>query len=174
MGLFRRSRKKRIWQGVALGVAGGLAGSWLMNQSQTVMSKVAKTVDGHAASHDQGQKPATVLTAEKIAESVIGAPLPQDEKKIAEPLVHYGFGALVGGLYGALAPAAPLVTLGAGSVYGALVWLLADEVAVPALGLSRGPRQTPLPKHLQALGAHLVYGLTAEGVRWAGAKLDLI
>lgn len=170
MKLFRRSRKKRMWKGVALGVAGGLAGAWVMNQSQTVMGKVAKSANGHAADHGQ-QEPEAVLTANKISESVIGTPVPREKRKIAEPLVHYGFGALVGGLYGGLASAAPLVTLGAGSVYGALIWLLADEIAAPALGLGKGPRQTPLPRHLQALGAHLVYGLTTEGVRWAGSKL---
>jgi len=174
MGAFK-SKKKNTWMGIALGVTGGLAGAWLMNQSQSMMEKIAKNAaNGAAAGGAEGQgqgEPATVLTAEKISESVMGIPLPAEKKKMAEPLVHYKFGALVGALYGGLAAKAPKITLGPGTIYGAAVWLLADELAVPAFGLSGPPRRYPLSKHLQALGAHLVYGLTAEGVRLAGSKL---
>lgn len=169
MGMFRRSKKQGLWKSIALGVTGGLAGSWLMNQSQSLIEKVAKPRAG-AASGPQNE-PATVVTAEKLTESVTGSALAPEKKKMAEPIVHYGFGALVGALYGALARKMPLLTLGAGTVYGAAVWLLADEVAVPALGLGKTPAETPLKKHLQALGTHLVYGLTTEGVRRAGSKL---
>ncbi len=172
MGVFKTSRKLGPWRGVALGITGGLAGSWLMNQSQTALGKLMESAKPAANQPEPPQsEPATVLTAEKIAESVTGSPLPESKKKSAEPIVHYAFGALVGALYGGLASKAPLITLGAGTLYGAAVWLLADEIAVPAFGLSGPPKKYPLSKHLQALAAHLVYGLTAEGVRRAGAKL---
>ncbi len=168
MKLFRRSKKKRIWTGVALGVTGGLAGSWLMNQSVSLMEKVAKSPEPNPS--QPKQEPATALTAEMISESVLGSPLPPQKKKMAEPLVHYAFGALVGALYGGLATASPAITRGAGMLYGAAVWLLADEVAVPAFGLSKPPTEVSPAKHIEALGAHLVYGLTTEGVRRAGMK----
>jgi hypothetical protein len=170
MGVFRKSKKQPLWKGVVLGITGGLAGSWLMNQSQNFIEKVATPRDGGDSGGQQAE-PATLRTAEKLSESVTGAPLPREQKKIAEPAVHYAFGALVGAVYGGIAARVPLVTLGIGTIYGVAVWLLADEVAVPALGLSKPPKETPLTKHLQALGAHLVYGLTTEGVRRAGSKL---
>ena len=162
------SRKsKLIWRGVLLGAAGGFIGSWMMNQSQTLMSKAMKA----DPKPEEAQEPATVRAAEKIARATLELSLRPAQKKAAEPIVHYGFGTLVGALYGGLAAAVPIVTLGAGTLYGAAVWLLADEIAVPALGLSKSPAQYPLPAHLEALGAHLVYGLTTEGVRSAGSKL---
>jgi putative membrane protein len=45
------------------------------------------------------------------------------------------------------------------------VWLGADEIGVPALGLSGPPTQYPLSVHLYALASHLVYGFTTELVR---------
>ena len=45
------------------------------------------------------------------------------------------------------------------------LWLVADELAVPALGLAKGPRNYPLSAHGSALGSHLVYGAAAELVR---------
>lgn len=170
MNLFKR--RVSTPKNILLGMAGGLAGAWLMNQSQGLMGKIAG-----AASHDSAEQPpqqaepATVQTAERLVEPIMGRPLPDSMKKIAEPLVHYGFGALVGALYGGLMAKAPLITLGGGTLYGAAVWLLADEIAVPALGLSGPPKQYPVSKHLQALGSHLIYGLAAEGVRRAGVKL---
>jgi putative membrane protein len=88
-----------------------------------------------------------------------------EQKKTAEPLVHYGFGTAVGAIYGLLAAKTGVARAGAGTVYGSTVWLLADEIGVPATGLSKPPTQVPWSGHLQALASHLVYGLTTEGVR---------
>ena len=57
--------------------------------------------------------------------------------------------------------------LAAGLPFGAAFWLLADETAVPLLGLSKGPTEYPLSTYAYALASHLVYGLTAEAVRRA-------
>jgi hypothetical protein len=43
--------------------------------------------------------------------------------------------------------------------------VLADEIGVPAAGLSGPPTKTPPAKHLQAWAAHLVYGLVTELTR---------
>ena len=79
--------------------------------------------------------------------------------------MHYAFGTVVGGVYGVVAEFAPVVTTGAGVPFGTAVWLGADEIAVPALGLSKPPTQYPLSKHLYAIASHFVYGLTTDVVR---------
>jgi uncharacterized membrane protein YagU involved in acid resistance len=53
----------------------------------------------------------------------------------------------------------------AGLVFGAALFVLADEVAVPAFGLSGKPTEVPVSSHLYGLGAHLVYGISAEIAR---------
>jgi putative membrane protein len=146
--VFRTSRKNRTWTNVMLGVAGGLAGAWLMNQSQTTMDRSAGPVANGADTAGHSGK-----------------------KKIAEPVMHYAFGALAGGLYGGLMAEAPLATFGGGSLYGAAVGLVAEQIAAPALGLSAPPVWRPLSRHLRTLGTNLVYGLAAESLRRAGAKL---
>jgi uncharacterized membrane protein YagU involved in acid resistance len=77
---------------------------------------------------------------------------------------HYGFGAAAGLAYALASHGAPSLRAGFGLVYGTLVWALADEAAMPALGLSRGPRELPLGVHAYALGGHWVYGATLECV----------
>lgn len=108
------------------------------------------------------QDDATVKTANAISESILGHELQENEKKAAGAAVHYAFGTVSGGVYGALAEVAPQVTTAAGVPFGAAFWLLADEITVPLLGLSKGPNQYPLSTHAYALASHLVYGATTE------------
>jgi len=110
----------------------------------------------------QEQDDATVETAKVISEGVFGHELQESEKKAAGAAVHYTFGTLSGGLYGALAELVPQVTTAAGVPFGAAFWLLADEISVPLLGLSKGAAEYPVSTHAYALASHLVYGATAE------------
>jgi uncharacterized membrane protein YagU involved in acid resistance len=166
-----------IWKGMVAGLAGGLLASWTMNQFQAAWTRIAEgTEKSHGAqsmqpsegSHgeqaqDTGeQDDATVETAKAISENVFGHELQESEKEPAGAAVHYAFGTLSGGLYGALAELTPQVTTAAGLPFGAGVWLLADEVSVPLLGLSKGPTAYPVSTHVYSLASHLVYGLTAE------------
>jgi hypothetical protein len=166
---------------LAAGLVGGLVASWTMNRFQDVWSKLAEEFgqseeqssarDGGGESQqaqgggEEQTDDATVKTASAISEGIFDHRLTKSEKKIAGPAVHYGFGTSVGGLYGAVAELAPEVTAGAGLPFGAAFWLVADETAVPLLGLSKAPTEYPLSVHAYALASHFVYGLTTEAVR---------
>jgi putative membrane protein len=159
-----------MWKGLAAGVAGGLVASWVMEEFQALWGKVAESLEasgGGGGSKGGGgeQEPATVKAAEAVSENVFGHELTEGEKDVAGPAVHYAMGAGSAAVYGVLAEFAPEVTAGAGLPFGAAVWLLADEAAVPALGLSKGPTEYPLSKHAYSLASHFVYGLTTEFVR---------
>jgi len=137
----------------------GLAASWTMNQFQAVVSRKRK---------EQGEdENATVKAAERLSKSVFGRRLRREQKKTAGSAVHYTYGALVGGLYGALAERSKPVRKLAGIPYGAALWLLGDELAVPLLRLSKAPTEYPASNHAMALASHFVYGATADLVRRA-------
>ena len=171
-----REENASIWKGVVAGLAGGLIASWTMNQFQAAWTRLAENAEKpHGAqsmqpaegSHGDGQDTqdqddATVKTAKAISEGVFGHELQESEKKSAGAAVHYAFGTVSGGLYGALAEVVPQVTTATGVPFGAAFWLLADEVSVPLLGLSKGPTEYPLSTHAYALASHIVYGATAE------------
>jgi uncharacterized membrane protein YagU involved in acid resistance len=52
-----------------------------------------------------------------------------------------------------------------GAAYGSAVWAGADEVAMPALGLSNRTDTQSFERHFHAFAAHLVYGVATELVR---------
>lgn len=131
-----------IWKSIGAGALGGLAASFAMNQFQAVLSSAKKAVaegpEGQQESSGGGED-ANVKTAEAISEKLGGHKLSEAEKKWAGPAVHYGF--------------------------GTALWLGADEIAVPAFGLSGPPTETPVSSHLSGLAAHLVYGLVTDLVK---------
>ena len=166
-----------VLKGLVVGLASGFVASWTMNQFQAAWTRMAGNSDkSHGAQSMQPaegskgdkqedvneQDDATVETAKVISRNVFGRELKESEKESAGAAVHYAFGTVTGGLYGALAEISPPVTAGLGIPFGAAFWLIADEVTVPALGLSKGPTEYPVSTHAYALASHLVYGMTAE------------
>ena len=141
---------------------GGLAASWIMTQFQSSLSRI---LEGDPDPHKGEGEDATVKTANKISSEVFNHELSAEEKKTAGPLVHYLYGSGIGAVYGGLSQKFEPTKAGFGSAYGAAAWALGDEIAVPALGLGKTPAETPVSRQFQMLAAHIVYGITLEGVR---------
>jgi uncharacterized membrane protein YagU involved in acid resistance len=158
-----------------IGLAGGLIAAWTMNQFQTLWTKASEQVSGKTdppEQHEQDRveaeaEDATMRAADGVSRSLFHRTLTKEEKKKAGPMVHYAFGSAMGALYGAAAEMFPDVTRGFGTGFGAALFAVADEIAVPAFGLSGKPTKAQFSSHLYGLASHLVYGATTEGVRRA-------
>jgi putative membrane protein len=156
-----RFGKDKAYKGLIAGAIGGLSASWIMTRFQFLLARAL----GNSSPHEGQGEDATVKTAQKISSGLLHHELSPGEKKTAGPVVHYAYGTGIGALYGALAQKYEGTTSGFGCGYGAAAWALGDEIAVPALGLGKKPVETPLSQHMQFLAAHVVYGVTLEGVR---------
>jgi putative membrane protein len=186
MRIIKRNSSK-LWKGLAAGAAGGLVASWVMNQFQALWSRKTHGIErSHGAQSLQQGSPrhgiaralrkrggdresdnAAVRMASAVSEDVFGHRLAEREKEAAGVVAHYAMGVASGAIYGAAAEMLPAATAGAGLPFGAVVWLVADELVVPALGLSKPPTEYPPSTHVYALASHLVYGLATEIVRGA-------
>ncbi len=161
-------------RGFLAGAAGGLLAAWMMNQFQGVWSKVAQQLQPTRTSPQEDQtqqqnseesEDATMKAAGKLAKATLGESLNKEQKKKAGPAVHYAFGTISGAIYGLVSEYAPITKSGFGTLFGATLFLLADEIAVPALGLSKRPTQYPISSHVYGLASHFVYGVSTEAVR---------
>ncbi len=157
--------ENNIALGLAVGAVGGLLATWVMSQYQALFASPGGSSDE--------EEPATVKAATAISTNIFGHKLTPEERKIAGPLVHYAFGTLNGAAYGALAETLPAVTIAGGLLFGASLWLIADEAAVPALGMSKSPANYPLSTHLYSLTSHLLYGLTTDLTRRVVRRLTV-
>jgi hypothetical protein len=158
--------------GVLAGAIGGLAGTWAMSEAQRMWTCA---VDGEApvsaaGKHDardwqersEGQN-SNEIAAQAVATSVTGRRLERDELGVGAALMHYTFGTAAGALYGAFVHRRP--SQANGIAFGLAVWLLADEIAMPLLGLSKSTLRRPAEKRLQSIAAHIVFGMTTDLTR---------
>jgi putative membrane protein len=79
--------------------------------------------------------------------------------------IRWGFGAAVGGVYGALAEYYPPATAREGAAFGMALETLTHETALPALGLSTKAEDETVRERASGVTSHVVYGVTTEFVR---------
>ena len=93
---------------------------------------------------------------EKATDNKISKP----EKEAMSQAVHWTYGLTTGALYPLAKNVLKLGEVPASLAYGTGMWLFGSELAVPALGLSKGPRAFPVRHHVHSWIAHCIYGLT--------------
>lgn len=165
--------KNETWKDVALGAAGGAVGVLAM----TLYWKTATAIRGAdprslsreepdaldeigvaGQLHQEGE-PSTAAAGRVIHEAATGEEPGAERKRKLSNAVHWGYGVAMGTAYALLRRRARVPDAEGGLALGAMLWAVGDELAVPLLGLSRGPTAYPVAQHAHRLGAHLAYGL---------------
>src|SRR3954467_15012489 len=102
-------RKRRTDRAVLAGLLGGLAGTLAMNYAQRLWTRAVDGAPPPSAGgkHDardwqerEEGRNANELAAQAIATTIGGRPFTERELKVAAPLLHFSFGASLGGVYG--------------------------------------------------------------------------
>jgi len=158
-----------------IGLAGGLVGTAVMGGFWGALQALVGA-DPRATTRDDGPHPlddvslvgkqagddesSTAVIGRIAYERLAGSPPESDETKATlSYVVHYGVGAMNGGLYGAWSEGLDGGPLASGALFGTGLWLAADESLISLLGLAPGPTKYPLSQHVSRLGAHIAYGL---------------
>ncbi len=164
-------------RGILAGAIGGVVAAWVMNQFTTgagpKLQEALQSDEENKELHEQReqqkedpQPDATMKAADALVNTVTrGEHLSWAAKQTGGPLVHYSFGALMGGVYGGLAEYLPAVRSGFGLTFGGVLFAGADLLAVPALNLSGSPKDASAASYATPAAAHLLYGATTELVR---------
>jgi putative membrane protein len=181
---FGRERMEGVLRG-AVGSVAGLAAMGLFFRAAQALSERAGNGAGDGRSEDfierhhalddisvvgdqtQGDENATEAVGRIGYETVTGHDPDEKTKQRLGQAVHWGYGILLGGLYGALREDADAPDLLGGLGYGTAAWIIGDEVMVPLLGLAEGPTAHGWTVHARALGAHLVYGAATSSATQA-------
>jgi putative membrane protein len=149
-------RKRSLIKGFVAGAVGGLVGA------------AAKAV-GEAVYPPRtlGQIPAPAVLVNRMADH----PLTEKQEEVSVQAIHWGFGALVGGVYGALAEYQPMVTGRLGANFGLTLCGITHASALPMMGLTESPENQPAREHASELVTHAIYGVTTEVVRRVARKV---
>jgi hypothetical protein len=173
------SDNRNRWKGFVIGMIGSAVGLLAMNKYWEVVAPKLKEqeqlndeniypenldLDDIAVTEQQYREDesSTAALGRIIYRQLTGKePRSKETKEALSNLVHWGYGILQGGLYGAFrGDSRKLLDITGGAAFATGLWLLGDEVAVPMLGLQSGPTTVSPAGHLNRWGAHLAYGLT--------------
>jgi putative membrane protein len=177
----REEKNHHLLRGILAGAGAGLAASWAMNVFMAgpgvKLHNALETEEEKRKDREQEQRrqergepkiDATMRAADAVTAAVTGGQhLSLEGKQKSGPIVHYGFGAFMGALYGGVAEYSRTVRTGLGTGFGAVLFAGADLVAVPGFHLSPPLREFPAKSLASPFAAHLVYGATTELLRRA-------
>ena len=152
------------------GGIGGLAGACAMSGFARLSGTLASRT-GHLSERGATRIPyseqewdATTRIAQAAARRLLNRRLNGKEERIGAAMVHYAVGAASGAAYAVLARRFPQVGKCSGAIFGAAMWLLSDELLMPATGTTRKLRNYSVLAQANALGEHIVYGVTTDNL----------
>jgi len=103
--------------------------------------------------------------SELLTERIAGHPLDHTTEIVASESLHWGFGAVAGSFYGALAEFYPAATSKEGANFGLVLMALTHQGILPAMGLSAPPGELSEREQTSEAATHLIFGVVAEQVR---------
>ncbi|MEO6924905.1 MAG: DUF1440 domain-containing protein [Bryocella sp.] len=142
--------RKSLWKGLAAGLIAGLVAT----AAKTVAEKLYPP-----RTHGEPEPP------EELARGLAPHRLSKAELTVASESIHWGFGAMAGAAYGALAEFYPAATAQEGAAFGLALMSLTHEKALPAMGLSAEPEDQTERERSSEAATHVLYGVVAEKVR---------
>jgi putative membrane protein len=148
MGHTHSSRS--VTKGFLAGVVGGIAGAGAKMLAEEFFPP-----------RTQGQTPPHVVLAEQMA----GRDLPETQRKVALHTIHWVFGALAGGVYGALVELEPSFAAWQGAAFGITLNRITHETLLPQMGLAAPTGEQPTQERLSEWITHAVYGVGTETAR---------
>jgi putative membrane protein len=144
------SMQRSLMKGLVAGLVAGLAAT----AAKTMAEKFYPP-----RTHGEPEPP------EVLAQKLSPQHLNRTQLNAASEAIHWGFGALSGAAYGAIAEFYPAATAQEGAAFGLMMMSLTHEGALPAMHLSAEPEDQTMREHTSEAATHVLYGVVAERVR---------
>jgi len=143
--LMRDGARRAVY--AALGGALGAAGMTIMRLGARRRGIIHKTVS-QAAEEWLAQRARPWMPDEPAVHHLL------------EQVLHVGYGATLGLVFGLIARRRPGSVLSAGTGFGVAIWLFGSWLLMPLLGAKRPPWRKGARENLVDLGAHVLHGVT--------------
>src|SRR4051812_42063617 len=143
------------------GLLVGLAAGTALDAISTALYENEDWRTRLAEDHVRGHRHVYERAVEQLA-GFGGKRLNRRERKVYGWKFHQAFGLLGGLQYVAMRRRNPRIGAGMGLLFGAAFFLLADELMMPLLRWSPGPRAFSWKVHARGAAAHVAYGVAAE------------
>jgi putative membrane protein len=145
---------------LAKGLLAGLIAGVAATAAKTAVEKLYPP-----RTHGEPEPPAV------LAGKIAGHDLAPAQRQLATETIHWGFGAVTGAAYGALAEFYPAATSRDGASFGMTLMALTHESTLPAMGLSAEPAAQTTREKTSEMASHIVFGIVAEITRRTVRKM---
>lgn len=156
----KQERKSEPAKSLLKGMVAGLIGGLVATAAKSLAEKMYPP-----RIHGEPEPPAV------LAERMAGHDLTPEQEQAAVEAIHWGFGALAGVAYGALAEYYPAATAKDGAGFGMALASLTHEGALPALGISAPPEEQSKRERTSEFASHALFGVVTETVRRVVRKI---
>jgi putative membrane protein len=153
-----KQKERSLAKGIAAGLLGGLAGAVALTFAQRIFASRSTAAAQPLAPDTAPSTGAALTIARPAADFDINA-------------IPWGYGAITGAAYGALAEFFPAATSKDGASFGMTLEALAQQGAIPALGVVARERKATPSDAAADITAHVAFGVTTEWVRRIIRKL---
>jgi len=164
-----RTRKRSLSQAVILGAASGFAGAWAMTLFTRSWNAALDRCEIRSNEslrpplpYSQQEWESTSAIAQTVAVQVLGRHLSATQEKTGARIVHYAVGVAGGAFFAVVNNQFPSLAKSSGALAGLAMWLVGNRYVIPAIGLSRDPRDYSLLMQANAAGEHLAYAITTN------------
>ena len=151
---------------LAVGVGAGVIGTTFMTAWQELAARLkhSMTVKHMVGEEDPWERaPAPARVGRLLVQTVLRRDVPPERIHFFTNAVHWGFGTMMGGVYGLVQGKVPAKPALSGPLFGLGVWAQSYATLVP-MGLYKPPWQYPAKSIAKDVSYHLVYGAgTAAG-----------
>lgn len=104
--------------------------------------------------------PPEIITEELAHRTHVRWHMNKKQVEAATLVSHFGYGAAMGVLYGALRKKIPLPSPVKGVLFGLLVWAASYLGLLPLIGMSESGQREPGRRNLLMIAAHVIWGAT--------------
>lgn len=148
-----------LGRGLIAGAAGAGVQTFFFQVTEPVRPSSGKVDFKPPEPEQKGESELETVGRRLVTGLLARGPIRKARRQQVGQLVHFGYGALWGGLYGLTCETFPRVRnhLATSLGYGTFVWILSDSVILPSLRLAAWPHKYPLRTHAYAWMAHVAY-----------------
>jgi hypothetical protein len=126
----KRAEGRSILTDIVFGLIAGAAATFVMDK---VGGYLYSLEDGRTRRREETLR-GNEYPPEVLAEKVAGVELDRETRQKYGTAIHWGYGVMWGGLFGALRERAALIGRAQGLGFGTGLWLVGDEVLMPPAG----------------------------------------
>ena len=153
-----------------IGAGAGIVAAWAMDEFQKLWLKASPgglsvSGRGHHQRNPRTDVEVMQVIAARTSRVLAGRELTKAQRNSAALMLHYGFGATTGALYGALASKSERFAFGFGSAFGTAFFAIGYAFAPEDLKPSVPPHDEHIVSVVYECLTHVVYGVTLEAGR---------